>query len=580
LGRSAELTWCTACPDWEDRIRQGRSLIPDLPLIASEADSAERAFDLLRLPDVPEQPYMADAAGQWQRDLVRAVFGAYDPEAGVRYIREFFCMVPKKSSKTTCGAAIMLVALLRNRRPRAEFLLIAPTLEIADLAFRQAVGMIEIDEVLAAKFQIQEHLKRIIYRPNGAFLKVKSFDPRVVTGSKPSGVLIDELHVIAHAHDADRVIGQLRGGLLPNPEAFLITITTQSERPPSGVFRQALMTARAVRDGALVLPLLPILYEFPEGLDWRDPANWHMVTPNNGLSVSVDRLVPDFATAVASGEAELRRWASQHLNIEIGLALKSDRWAGADFWEQAKETGLSFEAILERSEVICIGVDGGGLDDLLAIAVLGREKLGLKTAAGDAEPMDDETVPASTGTRRWLLWVKAWAHNSVLERRKSEAPRLRDLEREGDLVITDEMEEAFAAVADIAAQVDALGLLAKVGLDPMGVGAIVDALAERGIEGDDRVVGISQGWTLNGAIKTAEVKLASGALVHCGQLLMAWAVGNAKVEPRGNAITITKQTAGSAKIDPLMAAFDAVALMSRNPESAGSVYDTRDVLVL
>jgi phage terminase large subunit-like protein len=38
------------------------------------------------------------------------------------------------------------------------------------------------------------------------------------------------------------------------------------------------------------------------------------------------------------------------------------------------------------------------------------------------------------------------------------------------------------------------------------------------------------------------------------QALLAWAVSNARVEPKGNAIVITKQASGAAKIDPLMAA--------------------------
>ena len=314
---------------------------------------------MLTVETWPVDRLIADAAGAWQRDLVGALFGAYDAATDIRHVREFFCLVPKKSSKTTTGAAIMITALLMNRRPRAEFLLVAPTQEVADLAFRQAAGMVEADPVLAAKFHVVEHIKRITYRPSKAFLKVKSFDPKVVTGSKPSGVLLDELHVIAEAHDADRVIGQLRGGLLPNPEGFLLTITTQSERPPSGVFRTELLKARKVRDGAATLPILPMLYEFPDGVDWRDPANWWMVLPNNGLSVSVDRLLPDYEAAVESGDAELARWASQHLNVEIGLALKSDRWRGADHWLGATDTTLTLETLLARSEVVTIGIDGG-----------------------------------------------------------------------------------------------------------------------------------------------------------------------------------------------------------------------------
>jgi phage terminase large subunit-like protein len=50
--------------------------------------------------------------------------------------------------------------------------------------------------------------------------------------------------------------------------------------------------------------------------------------------------------------------------------------------------------------------------------------------------------------------------------------------------------------------------------------------------------------------------------------LMAWAVGNPCIRRKGSAIRITKQASRSAKIDPLMAAFNAIALMSTNPWSA------------
>ena len=59
--------------------------------------------------------------------------------------------------------------------------------------------------------------------------------------------------------------------------------------------------------------------------------------------------------------------------------------------------------------------------------------------------------------------------------------------------------------------------------------------------------------------KTVERKLADRTLVHGGQALTVWA--DARVEPKGNAITIAKQASGTAKIDPLMAAFNAVAWM-------------------
>ncbi|WP_336598423.1 terminase TerL endonuclease subunit [Paraburkholderia bengalensis] len=155
----------------------------------------------------------------------------------------------------------------------------------------------------------------------------------------------------------------------------------------------------------------------------------------------------------------------------------------------------------------------------------------------------------------------------MLERRKSEAARFTDFAKDGHLTLVEAIGDDVHELAGYVAEVEASGRLDRVGIDPGGIGGVLDALVELDIP-EEKVLGISQGWKLGGAIKTMERKLAEGALVHGGQPMMAWCVGNAKVEPRGNAILITKQASGTAKIDPLMAAFNAVNLMSLNPQAA------------
>jgi phage terminase large subunit-like protein len=342
--------------------------------------------------------------------------------------------------------------------------------------------------------------------------------------------------------------------MIPFPEAFLAFITTQSEEEPVGVMLSELTKARAIRDGKVDGAMLPVLYEFPESVQsdveaWKDSSLWPMVTPNVGRSITIDRLEEGLREAELSGEAELRAWASQHLNIQIGLSLKTDAWAGALFWESCA-TQLTLDEVIRRSEVIVAGVDGGGLDDMLGLAVLGRE--------------------ASTGA--WLLWTHAWIHPIVLKRRKKEAERFRDFERQGDLTIVEKIGDDVEGVADVVERIDREGLLDRIGVDKAGIGAVVDAIVRRHIE-IERIVGISQGWHMVGAIKTTERKLAEGTLLHGSQPLMSWNVGNAKPEARGNAVLITKQGSGSAKIDPLMATFDAVTLMALNPEARRKTYD-------
>ncbi len=520
------------------------------PLFPDEADQAWEICGGLRLVDVTGQPLLRDVALPWTRDLVRAIFGAYNHDDGRRYINEYLLMVSKKNAKSTIAAAIMLTALLMNWRPSAELLILSPTKEIADNSYKPIRDMINADDDLKALLKVQDHIRTITHRENNAFLKVVAADSDTVSGKKASFVFVDELHEFGKQAKASNMLLEATGGLASRAEGFVIYATTQSAEPPAGVFKDKLNYARRVRDGKVKDPrFMPVIYEFPQAMldagEHRDLSNAYVTNPNWGASVDIERITQLHSQAVESGEEAFKEFLAKHLNVEIGLNLRSDRWAGADFWEaQAKAPGLTLDQLLDRSEVVDVGIDGGGLDDLLGLAVVGRDK----------------------DTREWITWTHAWAHPSVLERRKEVAPRLHDFAKDGDLTLVKNIGDDVADVASICALVEARGLLDKIGCDPAGLGGIVDALAEAEIP-EDKLIGVSQGWKLTGAIKTAERKLAEGVLVHGGQALMSWCVGNAKVEPRGNAVIITKQAAGSAKIDPLMALFNAVTLMSLNPNT-------------
>jgi phage terminase large subunit-like protein len=547
------MQWTTACPDWRERIIAKQSLVPCGPLFPDQAEAALKVFNSLRVVDAAGEPTLGESSLPWVRDFAETIFGAYDAEQGRRLIREFFLLVSKKNSKSTIAAAIMLTALVRNWRKSAEFLIVAPTLEVAQNSFKPAMDMVAADEELSVLLKPNAHYRTIEHRATGAVLKVLAADKDTVTGKKATGVLVDELWLFGKRADADSMLREVTGGLVSRPEGFVIYLSTQSDEPPAGTFRTKLNYFREVRDGTVVDPRsLPMIYEFPEPMvasgAYLDPANIYVTNPNLGISVDREWLEDEFRKAESAGDAELRVHCSKHLNIQIGMALYSDRWIGADFWEDAGDDSLTLDALIERCDVAVVGIDGGGLDDLFGLAVIGRDRT----------------------TRDWLLWSHAWAQPEVLAQRKTIATQLRDFEADGDLTLcTDRQDKQdLHEVADIVERLAEAGLLPEksaVGVDPLGIAQLVDELASRGITAP-QLVGVGQGYRLHGAVTGMARKLKDGTLWHSGSGLMAWCVGNAKVELRGNAEVITKQTSGKAKIDPLMAAFNAVTLMSHNPE--------------
>jgi phage terminase large subunit-like protein len=152
--------------------------------------------------------------------------------------------------------------------------------------------------------------------------------------------------------------------------------------------------------------------------------------PNRDRRLRLDRLKEEYQTAKDTGEEEFRRWASQHLNIEIGIGLRTDGWAGAQKWLVGTEHGLTLQEVIQRSEVLTVGVDGGGNDDLLGISVLGRER----------------------ATDIWLNWSHAFISPDGWDRRKANQPRYQDFIKDGDLTLVEQLPDDITALVDICKQ--------------------------------------------------------------------------------------------------------------------------------
>src|SRR3569832_500827 len=183
-----------ACPDWWEKIQAGETPMPQVPLNEERAAKALAFFNRLRLPDVAGNPPLAQACGDWFRDILVAFLASEVPDTKRRLVWELLCMVPKKNSKTTYVAALGLTALFMEDAPNRQMLIVAPSQNISERCFDQAQGMIRIDDRLKAIFKVQDLLLCIERRKTGTKLDVKTFATDIITGEIPVLTIIDELH--------------------------------------------------------------------------------------------------------------------------------------------------------------------------------------------------------------------------------------------------------------------------------------------------------------------------------------------------------------------------------------------------
>jgi phage terminase large subunit-like protein len=112
----------------------------------------------------------------------------------------------------------MVTALLLNWRKSAEFIILAPTIKVANNSAKAAMDMVDSDPDLKVYLKTVAHERKIEHRVTGATLSIVAADATTVTGIKATGVLIDELWLFGKQARAEEMLREATGGLMSRPK--------------------------------------------------------------------------------------------------------------------------------------------------------------------------------------------------------------------------------------------------------------------------------------------------------------------------------------------------------------------------
>lgn len=480
----------------------------------------------------------------WQRGIVKNLFGWKRPD-GTRRYREAFVFVPRKNGKSPTAAGILNYMLFCDGEPGAQIVGAAGSVEQAALLFRHAVGMVRNEKELDDRATIYDGYRQIVLKSDRASAyKVLSADADTKHGGNLHFGVIDELHV-QRTRD---LLDTLRTSCANRRQPLLLYITTAGWDRHS-ICYEVYEYACKVRDGVIQeSAFLPAIWEAPDGSDWKEESTWRIANPNLGVSVSLDYLRRECKRAIET-PAYQNTFKRLHLNIWTET---DERWLSLDTWDKC---GEPFD-VDELAGAKC----WGGLDlstsiDLTAFALVFPWKDGFRVLVRTWVPMararqkeDRDRVPYSQ-----------WGADGHCILHRGETIDYGDVI---DRIVSDS--QRFA--------------IQDIGFDPYNCAHVAETLSKtHGIE----MVAYRQGFlSMNEPCKRLEALLLQGKLWHGGNPVLRWAASNAAAETDAAGNTKPSKAMSTQRIDPLVAVIMGLGRALVQSVDGGSVYDSRDVVVL
>ena len=285
----------------------------------------------------------ADFAGRpfslmpWSREVLRDLFGTLDEE-GCRQYRDVYLEVPKKNSKTTFCAGLVLYRLATAETTGTEVYSAATSKDQAGQLFRAAAQMVKANRRLNSRLKIRASTKRILRADDpSSFYASLSSDGDIHDGIQPCFVVRDELHRWRH-RKALELNEVLERGMITRRESMIIDITTAGVRDESPLCWRRHEYTRQIREGVFTDGrFYGRIWGADEAKLHADPEYWYSrearvdANPShedNGGYLK-DSVLADLATKARNDptlEADYKRY---HLNY---WGQRTTRWMPTEKW--------------------------------------------------------------------------------------------------------------------------------------------------------------------------------------------------------------------------------------------------------
>lgn len=473
----------------------------------------------------------------WQYAVVANLYGWIRPD-GTRRYRECGIWVPRKNGKTELAAPLGLYHLLADGEPTPEVVSIAADRKQAKLVFDRAKSMIRAEPELESRTEVYQ--SRIVAPTQGGVWAALSSDAPTAHGLHVSFAIADEIHAMENRRELWEAIQTSMGA---RKQPMTVSITT------AGTLRESLEFdlydyACKVRDRVVDNPAyLPVVYETPEGMDWKQPASWAVSNPSLGVTVQQAWLANECKRAQEQPSYETP-FRTLHLNQHVTA---DTRWVRMSDWD-ACESPVDWDRL--RGLPCWLGIDLGEVSDLTSLTAVWMD--------GDE------------------LWVRSWSYapqEGAQRRAKRDRVPYLDWARQKWLTLTPGDATDYEFLRSEVKRLVGEHRVVCVGYDPNNAGGLSQQLQNDGLN----LKRVPQSFmAMSGPTKRWEAAVIARKLHHDGNPVLSWAMSNCVVELDSGMNPRPSKRRSVEKIDPVIAGIVALAVALDSPV-VDSPYESRGI---